>query len=741
MSRYIGLFVSVSLLAFSAPAFAQTEEGVAAAPSDTADDGEAIVVTALKRSSSLQDTPATIQAIEPEQLANAQISELTNLGRVVPSMQIYTSPLGNPSLFLYGMGTSATGTTFEQSVMPFFNGVANGHGRSLLVGTYDLSSIEVVKGTQAILGKNASLGAVMVNTQLPRGEFAASLTGRYEFNLNSPYIEGMVNIPVSDTLSVRFAGQWKNDKGWVRNSFLGRDEPRTKSYSLRASLLWEPSDNFSYSLVYQHDQRHQRGVSFESVGFTPSAGNGQALCALAGITCDFTLNFENQQNPGTRFGSTRDYQEGDRVIGTGTLDLGGLTLTAISGFIRYEVDSVVDVDQMPLPLFTANLRESDTLYSQELRLASAEDQRFRWLIGAYVGHDRFALPITSITSPVIVSGGTTLWAINGSVDFAYSQRATTLSAFAQGSYDITDSLELTGGLRYTDETKKAVIGNTTITPGLYSNVLQPPFPLTKVSRHDATPDYGVSLKYEANPDLTLYVSYGQGTKSGGFNNQPKPGATYQTFRDNAEYQEETARTIEAGVKYSLGRAGYVNLSAFRVKVSDFQNSTSVGPLLVYLSRNQRSRGGTLDALIRPIPDLSLRAQVTYADTHDTTANLPLTYAPKWSGIVGADYKGDLGGLKLGAGMELEFRSSQYNRQPSSPTPPPTEFIYNFGSAQRLNARVSLATDDDRYEIALLGRNLTNERIVDSAYGGTGFSGIGASYERPRTIAVQVTARY
>jgi iron complex outermembrane receptor protein len=719
-------------------ATAATSETQTATPT-TPGDGE-VVVTALKRSESLKDTPATIQAIEPVQIRSAQVAELANIGRLVPSMQIYTSPLGSPALFLYGMGTSAAGATFEQSVMPFFDGVANGHARSLQVGLYDLAGVEVVKGTQSILGKNASLGAVLVSTEQPKPDFSASVTARYEFSLKSPYLEGYVNVPVSDTLAVRVAGQIRHDGGWVRNTFLNRNEPELNAWSGRVSILWRPTTNFSYSLVFQHDNRRTIGTAFESVATFNNGGAGPALCALAGVTCDFTKNFQNQQDASGVFGGVRDRLVGNRVIGTGALDLNGLTLTSITGYVRYTDHNVLDVDQLPLPLLTSDYREADKQISQELRLSS-DEHPFGWMVGVFYAHDRFQLPIRSVGAPVIVRNGQTLWAIDGSTDFGFDQRTDTMSVFGSANYEIADRLEISGGVRYTDETRKAVISNTRVVPGFYSNVLKPPFPATLVSRNSTTPDYNAALRFKATDDVTLYVSYGKGTKSGGFNNQPLPGATYAAFRTNAEFGEETARTIEGGIKANFPGIGYANLSVFRVKVDNFQASTTVGPLLIYLSRNQRSAGASFDAAIHPLEGLSLRGSATYVSTRDETVNLPLTYAPKWSGIVGVDYDRPVSGMKLGAGVELEFRSSQFNRQPSSTTPPPTEFVYNFGQAQRLNARIALGAEDGRYELALLGRNLTDSRIVDTAYGGTGFTGIGASYERPRTVAVQFTARY
>lgn len=717
MKVSLGLLISVSIAGIATPALAQSEAPVSGESVAAADGDDTIVVTALKRSTNLQDTAATIQAISGDEVQTAQIVDVTNVGRLVPSMQIYTSPLGNPALFLYGMGTGGAGTTFEQSVMPFFNGVANGHGRSMLIGTYDLQSIEVVKGTQAILGKNASLGAILINSQKPRSGFEAALTGRYEFELDSVYGEAMVNVPVSDTLKFRFAGQYRDDGGWIRNATLNRDETAIESYSGRASAQWTPTSNFTLDLVYQYDHRSAEGSSYVPVSFVAHP----FLPAEPGRT-----NFSDATGP---YGATGDEYRSHRVSSTAALDFDGVTITAITGYQKYDAASSIDADLLPTAIFAARFEERDRLFSQELRLASDEGGAFKWLLGGYFGHDKFSTPIFART-------------VIGSTDFAFNQVTKTLSAFASSSYALTDQLELSGGVRLTSEQKRAVIGNTRIVAGPYSNSSQPPFPATLVKRARTTVDYSVSAKYEVTPDLMAYVSYGQGTKSGGFNNQPKPAPTYEVFRSGAQFDEETARTLEAGVKYSIAGIGYVNLSGFRVRVDNFQNAIADGALLIYGSLDQRSDGFTLDAMLRPIDGLSLNAAVTYADTRDTSNDLPLTFSPKWSGNLGATYSRDLGGVGLTAGVDLEWRSSQFYRPPSSSNPPGSEFLYNFGSAQRLNARIALGFADGRYEVALLGRNLTNHLIVDSAYNAPPFfTGYAASIEKPRTIAAQFTLRY
>ncbi|MET3473454.1 iron complex outermembrane receptor protein [Novosphingobium sp. 1529] len=726
-------------LAQAAPASAQpgTAPEPAAAKSDSPATQE-IIVTALKRSENLHEVPATVQVVDTAQLRQANITSLVNISQLVPSMQMYISPLGNPALFLYGMGTPASGTTFEQSVMPIVDGVADGHSRSLLMGLYDVSGIEVVKGTQSILGKNASLGAISVTTQKPTDKFELKLGGGYEFNLKSYKFDGAINVPISETLKVRVAGLYDVQKGWVRNDYLNKDWPRTRTFSGRASVAWDPAANFNYVVSVQVDNRHTDGTAAEMLPLSPAGGAAAGLCALTATTCDFTGNYHNQEGL-TPWGAPNTQHDLVRASGTGTLTLQGATLTAITGYVHYRSTSVVDVDQVPTDAFSARVRERDTLFSQELRLANADKRRLEWTVGLVYAHDHFSLPIDQrgvaapIANPAVP--GTNLFAVTGEVDFGYQQYTGTMSAYGQAFYHLTDALQFGGGLRYTSESRKADISNTTVTPGLYSSIVQPPFPSTRVVRSDENLDYSVLAKYAPTTRFNLYASYGQGTKSGGFNNQPKPAATYAQFAANASYAQEVAHTLEAGAKWSLGRYGYINLSGFSVKVDNFQNATTVGPSIFYLSRNQRSRGFTLDATLRPVSDIALRAQVTYADTLDETINAPLVQAPAWSGIVGADFNHQLGIYRFGAGADLSFRSSFWTRQPSNPLTA-TDPLYHLSSVQRINAHISLASDAGHWTVSLIGRNLANTYILESAYSATGYTGAAIIPEKPRTVALQ-----
>lgn len=703
-----------------------------------------IVVTALKRSQNLQNTAATIQVVDQAQLQQAGITSLVNINQVVPSMQLYVSPLGNPALFLYGMGTPATGTTFEQSVMPIVDGVANGHGRALLGSLYDLSSVEVVKGTQSILGKNASLGALSVTTQKPTDRYELLINGGYEFALSSAKTDAAINVPLSQALALRVAGLYSDQGGWVRNQNLDRDWPRTRSVSGRAALSYKPGSNFDYLVTVQFDHRKTDGTAAESLALTPNAGNGQALCALSGTTCDFGSKRNVSYEGNTPWGLPNTETDGFRAIGIGNLDLGGATLTSTTGYVHYKSTTVVDIDQLPVNLFNARIRERDSAFSQELRLNNSDSGPFSWTLGAFHAYDNFSLPIDQrAVSTAVVSAGpppATLFAVTGSIDFWYKQYTYTSSGFAQAFYRLTDALELGGGLRYSHEVRKADISNTTVTPGLYSSIVMPPFPLTRVRRTNGNLDYSGSIRFTPTNRINLYASYGQGTKSGGFNNQPRPAATQALFQANAEYQEEIAHTLEVGSKFSFGKLGYLNVSAFSVKVDNFQNATSVGPTIIYLTRDQRSRGANVDAVAHPVPGVTLKAQVTYTDTLDTTMNLPLIQAPDWSGIVGAEYGRDVGNLRLTGAVDLNFRSKLWSRQPATLTPTAIDSLYLSPAAQRLNARVSMGAEGGGWTISLIGRNLTNAYIIESAYSATGYTGAAVVPERPRTVALEFTYR-
>jgi iron complex outermembrane receptor protein len=731
------LFATAAAACF-VPLAAQAQT-TASAPSDVSE----VVVTALKGATAVQDTAAAVTVLSQEALSAKAVTDIQGISAVLPQLNIHRSPLGNPAVTLHGLGVTGSALAFDQSVGGFYDGVYIAHGKGLAVALYDLDNIQVVKGTQAaVLGKNVSIGGFAINTNRPVNEFEASVSGEYEFKLNSSLIQGAVNIPISDTLQVRLAGLYAHQQGWVKNLVTDTEGPDTKTKSVRFSVVWAPSDDLDVDFMVQADNRKVAGESIEPYN-DPISTRFAGILGIKGY--ETTLNDVIAVGHSI-FPDYVDDQDTLRSVLTARWRFAeGYELTSTTGYQFYDSFQSASVDHLCCGVYEAILPEKDQAYSQEFRLTSPSAGPLAWMVGVFYLHDHWSINILSDSDPVTHARiGLPDW---GRTFFPYASVYDNVAAYAQVTWDITDRLTIQMAGRETYETKQAEIGLIALRPGFINQTANSTYPITKVSRRESAFDPSISVQYRATDDLMFYASYGKGTKAGGYFTQPTPSAAA------GEYGAEVAKTAEVGAKAQFrgnGFSGHVYASAFNVDVNDFQATRTAGPSIFFAPRDLRSRGIDVESGVSIGEHLELTASAVYADVKDKTVTGGFPYAPKWTGAASATYTQPLSGpLSLIGNVSMEYRDEQYtdlgalNR---ASIPNGTHFVPVFGPYTRFNARLALASKNG-WEVALVGRNLTNERVVDLGFGGlfngpvTATNGFNFSREKPRTIAVQFSWRH
>lgn len=731
------LLIGVAVSGFAMPARAQ---GASVAASRTGDaDGQQvdeIVVTALKGNATVQDTPATVQVIQPIQIAERSVLSLNDLPKLVPALQIAPSPLGNTAIILYGLGTPSAGIAFDQSVLPLVDGAPNSHSRAFQTSLFDIENVQIIKGVQAaVLGKNSSIGAVAIMTRKPGRELAYNASVSHEFVLGSTVFDTGVTVPLNDQVSVRAAGRLLRNGGWVRNDLVDENGPVLNSKAFRGGLSWHPDDQFEYVLSGEYVSQRGDGTVFEN--YLDRTGSGAARCVAAGAPCEFVIDRHTQQSDLTTWGgvNNRDRLHTSRFIGTGTYDFGPVTLTSITSLQALDNETIVDSDRLPGGFFTPRFTERNRVFTQEVRLSSNGDDALQYLVGAFFGRDSWSNESLAQWNTINGSAITT-----GATQMYHRQVTHDYSAFAQVSFAPVEALRLTGGLRYNHMDKVATPFNTTLVAGTYSTVTNPPFPRQRFEKSEDNLDYSVAAQFDITPDIMIYASYGKGTKSGGFATGGKylgaynPSTTPAAIRSSVVYRPEVAHIAEAGAKFNFRSKGHLYLSAYNVEVADAQLSLSTGGTILYISRDLTSRGVNAEGAFNPTSWLTLYENVTYNWGRDRTVNGPLIYNPRWSGTVGADTFGSVGGgWRLTAGAFLDFRSDLYNRQPGQPG----DIGVTFGAVQRLGAQLKLSNSNG-WDIALVGENLTDKMVITSASAANGFSGINVSTDRPRTVMLRLS---
>ncbi len=728
------LYAAVSLAALVAmPCHAQTtnERSAAATPpaptppsdSDQAAEGD-IVVTARLRSETLQNTPASVSVATAASLQNAGVTSALDLARVVPGLVIERTPAGlATSVSLRGLGSTGAPGTFESSVGFFVNGVYLPRSRDFSTSLFDVDRVEVVRGSQgSVLGKNTSLGAVNLITKKPGRDLEGDIALTHEFNFDSWTATGGISVPLSDTLSVRLAGIYDHQGGWVRNLVTGRDDGKGKREAGRATVVWTPTSAFDAALVYEHLDVRLEGLPAE-LGQINAAVIG--LSTLAGFpTLESKLDRRSANSDSRIPGGYFDTDNIDRASLTARLRLGEYEILSQTAYADTSGVSDGGLDYLPGDYFRYTVGTDTSTFSQELRLTSPNDRRFRYVVGGYFGRNTFRqVDEWNLTYPPPL--GATRF-----INFV-DQTTTSESVFGQADVDIVKRLTLSGGVRYTHERKETDFERRVLVPGAFTGAFPAYAPFT-LSRKENAVDGLVNLRYTASDDLMFYAAWSQGTKSGGF-------ASVVGLLDKSEYSPEVAQTGEVGVRYQTpDRAVTLNATLFSTKVDDYQLSTFNGATFIVQNTDLRSRGVEAQVIWRPSFVSGLRVDVsgTYADTKDTITGGRIPNAPRWNSAATLDYRHPLGsGFSLDINGGVKYESSQ-TRQRDPNFPPPSDAITKY------DASIALMSDAG-YSVRVLGRNLSNANRSVFAFA-TAFVGPGsylATSEHPRTIALELSYKF
>lgn len=724
--------VSAALMASCAvfaalPASAETNAPIPAASEDNDSLGDTIVVTARKRAEAVSDAPVTIAVVSAEKLAATPITNANELNGVVPGLVVATGVGGGPGVTFRGLGSNAALFSVESSVALFVDGVYSAHTRDYVTPVYDLDRIEMVKGTQGtLLGKNTTLGAITMVTKRPGARFGYDFTASYNLKSDTPRLEGAVNVPLSDTLSMRVAGLYTDSNGYTQNSFAG-EVPQTEDLSGRIGLAWAPTSTLNFFLSYQHDRRRETGQSIEVIRDATAGSTIAARATATGQTNFEALPDRRNADNSMAFGANvpsgptpYDRQDTDRLNFIADLDLGGVTLTSQSAYNDWSVTRLSDLDFLQANLFNLHDEEKNKRFSQELRIASSQDSQFSFLAGIFYFHDDWTLNRTlNGYAPFPLTGiGTTF----------YNQKTDAISTFGQATLKLTDKLSASLGLRYTHEKKSATYLRTEGSGVI--RVLYPAFPQTTLQNSEDDVDGDIGLQYKFAPGKMVYVSASKGSKGGGFQNSP-------TTLAGAAYVGETAYTYEVGGKFVFDRAT-LDVAVFRTDVKDYQFSRTapVGtpPIsqTVVTNLDVRAQGVEINGSVRPADWLRFSGGLVYSDAVFNETLLPVAVkglrqprAPELSGTFDALIQAPLGeDFQLNILGNVEYASKTYF-QPNYGASLDAPFR---GDAAKVNLRVGIESGSG-WEIALLGRNLTNVTVPEFVTSASA-TGAGATTNTP-----------
>ncbi len=466
----LGLLVSSALVICGASA------GIAHAQVDE------IVVTAQKRTSTLQDTPIAMSALSAAVIEDAQISDVQDMQALIPSLNIPQEEApAQTTIRLRGLGTAGDNRGLEPSVGVFIDGVYRSRVGSALNDFIAVERVEVLRGPQStIYGKNTPAGVISVLSMKPEYEFGADAEVTIG-NYNQRILKGSVTAPVGDSESVAFRlSAVRNTRdGFITNTNDGTKVNNRDRFGLRGQLLIEPRDDISIRLIADYNQVDENCCASPFVFHLPTnAGAMEYLGAklLPATPFEREVNFE---------GDLLTDNETSGVSAQVTKTFENFDVTSITAYRTFSETSDIDADFIDIALVDSRqLTDDFNTFTQELRITSTGDNTVDWMAGGYYfSQNLFAgnvttfgdsiRPFADLATEGLITGlegiygltrgmapGTFLAAGTG-LDAGFDQDSESYAAFGTLDWHVNDKLTLSGGLRYTNEDKKvdSRIGN------------------------------------------------------------------------------------------------------------------------------------------------------------------------------------------------------------------------------------------------------------------------------------------
>ena len=755
-----------------------------------------IIVTAQRRSESLQRAAIPVDVVTGDTLANSGVTTSGQLGQIVPSLAVQNNGGANTTFFLRGVGNFTVNGYSDPAIAFNYDGVYVGRPTSTSGVFYDLERVEVLKGPQGTLyGRNATGGAINILPARPKaGELSGFATASYG-NYDALNLQGAINLPMGERGALRIAGNLVS-----RNGYLSDGMSDEKTQAVRIQMLARLTPDLTVRIGGDWSHNGGRGVGSAyatSFRYNPVAGQfvvtPSGLPVSAGLYDPRSVAYRRTLFaglPGRTLGALDPnvYQDNSFIGVNAEIEwnTGAGTLTIIPAARFSELDN-----RFPTPGFVGFIQEDDSQYSLEARFAGDRVGPLDYILGAYVFDER-------------VKGNYTFAqdALTAIQDF--TSDTTSYAAFARLTAHLTDSIRLVGGLRYTKDKKDfagaadvitvictarvngvpscpaapvipvtdtvaelpfpvpAAGGAPVFLPGTGAIVSRGNTPVNQVQKFDRF-TYRAAAELDVGPASLLYASFETGYRSGGFSLafgketfQPEYLDAWTIGSKNRLFDNRLQLNIEAF--YWKYRNQQVNHTGIDLRGNQGQFTENVG--------RSTNKGVEVEAQFLATPTTLLSSQVQYLDTrYDSfvytvptgtappyvgcataisTTNAAIRNvdcsgreaynSPKWTLNLGAQQTVPLGTYKLVGQIDTQYKSRRV-----------VGFEYNpyqiVGETWQTNAQLSIGPEDNGWSLTGFVRNIENNRIVTAApifnIGGVGT----VVTSPPRTYGARANVRF
>jgi len=759
---------SVLLTSTSSFAYAQQTEG-----SNQARDTEIeeVIITARKRSESVQATPIAITALSTSQLEQRSLTNLVEVGAYVPNVVMNISPSSsgggnNAQIYIRGVGQADFLFTTDPGVGIYVDGVF--HPRTLggVMDLLDLERVEVLRGPQGTLfGKNTIGGAISLTSQKPTGDGSGYLevtTGRYK-RLD---IRGSYDLALSDTLAAKVSVSSKNRDGYGKRLEFGTDKVVDTSgddnaTSARLALRWTASDDVTVDLSADYTREREKGVpvvlaSYDDAGVFGGLGGlwnalvggpGGLIMSSAFVTGDRYTSYATGGNKNTLdsygFSANIDWTINEN-----------LSFKSISAYRAMEAFFNSDTDGSPLQFTETDQVQDQNQISQEFQLVgTALDDRLDWMAGVFY-FDEFGRDVNQVR---LISGlydaleglpGT----LNGSplsaptapggpgnpinvlldvdLDVFNEIDIKSYAAFSQGTFHISDKVSITGGARYSYEKKDYFLNHIRHNSGV------PTVGNTTVTNNWSSFTPMGSIDYQVNDDFLTYFSVTKGFKSGGFNGRPITEGQVDSFNP------ESVLSYELGFKTDwFENRLRLNAAAFFADYTDMQlgsiSADDNGNLVLRIQNAGKAeiKGLEFEMQARPTPNFDIIGSLGYVDFQikevdpgvvEINLDTKSPKSPDWNASLGMQYTWDISGnASISVRGDWTYQSKTFQDVAN------TESVASQGYSL-LNARLVYENLEGGWELAVFATNLTDKKYIVNGYQTlSSFGTTNLIYGRPR----------
>ncbi|CAN5212176.1 TonB-dependent receptor [soil metagenome] len=693
---------------------AALQEHPVAASEDVSDSGISdIVVTAQRRKEGQQDVPISLSAFNGESIRDYRLQSLRDVSRLTPGLLVSSFSVSSPIIAVRGATNTFNQIGANKPVGVLVDDVFIARNSAAAFELFGIDSIQVLRGPQGTLfGRNVTGGVIVVDSGRPsydRSKLDLQFSGGSYKTVNA---DALADVPLAPSASFRIAGSVRRHDGYGRDRLTGQELDDQDSASVRGQLRVALAETLELLVGADYSSDKTGGRTLSSIG---AGDDGDRRTSETG----YRQGFDRKQGG----------VSGRLFWGTGIGEL-----TSISAWRRSRTTDIYSNVGANYRFLTGTQsqavsddRDRVTTFSQEVRFASTRWDRGDFVIGAYFADEDATRQLGSRAFAAVSGATVTDQLADAGV------RSRTFAIFADGTFRPTDWLAIKLGGRYTWDRKEADLVRT--------DYLRPINNFSGLNREASWQRFTPRAVAEVRPvkNLMVYASYARGYTAGGFNTE---AATLAAFQNS--YNPETVDNYEAGFKSDwLDRRLRVNVSAFHMRYRDkqeiyFDNLTRI--LNIYNAASATIKGVEAEVQLRPTKWFSLGATYGYLDTRYDNFVIPggannsgnrLGSAPRHKWSLSGNLDIPVGNVRVVGNTVYSYTGNYYTGAAADPG----LFIRSY---DLVNAQIGIASEDDRFRIAVFARNLLNKdyllipstQVVRSEYLG-----------EPRTIGVTVNMRF